>query len=412
MRNSMWSIASIFLVCISLVNAIAGVDEKHAAALVSWLRESGGFFHPNLEMRRVDPSDPNSRFGMFTKGPIPFEETMLTIPDSMILDSRGEDEEYTSAMVCGTIRNLIEQLKLKDDSKYAPYVNYLLDTQPPGQIPSSWSDAGKKLFHKLLEGDDEDDDYIVLPPTEPTPWLDEWREECDGSDDPLDHYAALTLIQRSWDDILIPVFDMMSHRNGDWTNTASNNLHEGEPASVYASRDIEEGEEIYTTYNHCEDCGARYVTYGTPEILREYGFVEQFPQSWIFSDIEVGFRIDHWYGENDVALKDEYVVTEWIYGKPDEETIAELDARYDQVVQLSNELLKQRDENVPEHEWNTIVQYFDALELALDIAIGGAENGEGQYKGEDDTDEDDDEDEDDDDDEYEGDEDDQENDEL
>jgi len=372
----MWSIVSIFLLSTSLVNATAGVDEYHAAALISWLQESGGFFHPNLEMRRADPSNPNSRFGMFAKGPIDFKESMLEIPTSMILDSSGEDPEYDTAMVCGTIRNLIKQLKLKDDSKYAPYVNYLLDTQPPGQIPSSWSDAGQKLLHKILEGDGEEkSDYISLPPDSPTQWKSEWNKGCNGADDPLELYAAFTLIQRSWDEILIPVFDLMSHRNGDWTNIESNTLHEGQPASVYASRDIEEGEEIYTTYNHCEDCGARYEDYGTPEILREYGFVEQFPQSWIFHDIEVGFRINQVYDEDREEIEGEYVITEWIYyggEKPDEDEIAQLQARHDQVILVSGELLSERDENVPEHEWNTIVQYFEALELALDIAIEDA----------------------------------------
>jgi len=401
----MRSIASLFLLFVPVVvNAEAGVDEKHAAAMISWLRESGGFFHPNLEMRRVNLTDSNSRFGMFAKGPIPQKETMLQIPTEMILDSREEDPDIISAMMCGTVRNLLEQLKLKDDSKYAPYVNYLLDTQPPGQIPSAWSDAGKELLMKVLEGEANASasasEYIVLPPTEPLSWVDEWVETCKGSKDPLEIYAALMIIQRSWDDILIPVFDMMSHRNGDWTNTASNSLHEGEPAEVYASRDIEAGEEIYTTYNHCEDCGARYTNYGTPEILREYGFVEQFPQSWILHDIGIGFRMDHSYDDDGNELEDEYVITEWISEKPDQDDIGELSLRYAQVVELGKTLLKERDENVPDGEWNTIVDYVDAMEIAFEIAIGTAldelgEEDDEEYDDDDDYEEEDEEDDDD-----------------
>jgi hypothetical protein len=396
----MRSIASLFILFIPLVvNATAGLDEKHAAALISWLQESGGFFHPNLEMRRVDRTDSNSRFGMFAKGPISHEETMLQIPTEMILDSREEEPVVLAAMMCGTVRNLIEQLKLKDDSKYAPYVNYLLETQPPGQIPSAWSDAGKELLMKVLEGDSagEDSEYIVLPPSYPLTWVDEWVETCNGSNDPLEIYAALMIIQRSWDDILIPVFDMMSHRNGDWTNTASNGLHKGEPAEVYASRDIEAGEEIYTTYNHCEDCGARYTTYGTPEILREYGFVEQVPQSWNFHELDIGFRMDRMYDENGDELEDEYEITEWIFGEPDNDDIGELSLRYAQVVELGETLLKERDENVPDREWNTIVDYVIAMELAIKIAIataldelGEEDDEEGDEEEGDDEDDDDD----------------------
>lgn len=352
---------------VAYADSIHGVDEKHAAALISWLQASGGFFHPHLEMRRRDPSDPTSYFGMYAKAPIAEGEVMIRVPKSMILDSGEDEPEITSALVCGTVRNLIEQLKLKDKSDYAPYVNYLLDTQPPGQIPSAWSDEGKKLLKSILDGDSQDD--VELPPALPFSWLDDWYGDCNGNKDPLEEYAALLVIQRSWDDLLIPVFDMMSHRNGDWWNTGSNPLHEGEPAQVYARRDIQAGEEIYTTYNHCEDCGARYETYGTPEILREYGFVEQFPQSWIFHDIDVGFRIDEAYDENDNIIEDTYDITEWIFGEPDESETQELELRLETIVERKQKLLGTRNTNVPDREWNMIVAFVDAMELALEIAL-------------------------------------------
>lgn len=379
-------VISLVLICLiltqSAANAATGADEKHSAALISWLKESGGFFHPNLEMRRRDPSDPTSYFGMYANAPIPEGEVMIRVPKSMILDSGEDDPEFNSAMVCGTVRNLAEQLRLKDKSDYAPYVNYLLETQPAGQIPSGWTDQGKRLLERVLEGETDDD--VILPPYEPVSWLNDWYSECDGSKDPLEEYAALLVIQRSWDDLLIPVFDMMSHRNGDWWNTGSNHLHEGEPATVFARRDIEAGEEIYTTYNHCEDCGARYETYGTPEILREYGFVEQFPQSWIFNDIEVGFRIDQVYDEDDEIVEHMYNITEWIFGEPDDLEAQELQTRHDQIVRTKQGILSQRDTTVPDHEWNTIVAFVDAMELALTVALDYLE-GEEDY---DDTDDD------------------------
>mmetsp|Transcript_12685 Transcript_12685/g.23773 ORF Transcript_12685/g.23773 Transcript_12685/m.23773 type:complete len:397 (+) Transcript_12685:366-1556(+) len=372
---------SLFFICLStthaFVYAASGADEKHSAALISWLKESGGYFHPHLEMRRRDPSDPTSHFGMFATDPIIKGEVMIRVPKSVILDSGEDDPEITSAMVCGTVRNLAEQLKLKDKSKYAPYVNYLLETQPAGQIPSAWTDQGKKLLERVLEGETDDD--VLLPPYEPVSWLDDWYNECDGSRDPLEEYAALLVIQRSWDDLLIPLFDMMSHRNGEWWNTGSNHLHEGEPAQVFAKRDIEAGEEIYTTYNHCEDCGARYTTYGTPEILREYGFVEQFPQSWIFNDIDVGFRIDQVYDENDEIMEDAYEITEWIFGEPDEYEVQELQRRLDQIVTKKNSVLSQRDSSIPDNEWHTIVAYAEAMELALAVALDSLDDDEGDY---------------------------------
>ena len=35
----------------------------------------------------------------------------------------------------------------------------------------------------------------------------------------------------------------------------------------------------------CEDCENREETYGTPETLRDYGFVEQYPQRWILETV-------------------------------------------------------------------------------------------------------------------------------
>ena len=127
--------------------------------------------------------------------------------------------------------------------------------------------------------------------------------------DPMHEFAALLVIQRSWDDLLLPVYDMMSHRNGHWLNTKTDedaSVYDGTPIDVLAKRDIKAGEQIYVSYNMCEDCTSRERTYGTPQIFRDYGFVEDFPQQWIFDDISVGFRLDK---RDDVG---EVYLTEWV----------------------------------------------------------------------------------------------------
>ena len=68
-----------------------GVDEKHAASLISWLKSKNGFFHSNLEMRRLDPEDPTSFFGMFAKDEIKEGSLMLRIPTDIIINSREEN---------------------------------------------------------------------------------------------------------------------------------------------------------------------------------------------------------------------------------------------------------------------------------------------------------------------------------
>jgi hypothetical protein len=43
-------------------------------------------------------------------------------------------------------------------------------------------------------------------------------------------------------------------------------------------QEIEAGEEIYLSYNQFHDCEGWWHEYGTPEMFRDYGFVEQYPQ--------------------------------------------------------------------------------------------------------------------------------------
>jgi hypothetical protein len=62
-------------------------------------------------------------------------------------------------------------MKLGNASAYAPYVNYLL-SQPHGQLPSHWSDAGKQLLYEVI-GELGDQ---ILPPVNPAGSIDnEWK---------------------------------------------------------------------------------------------------------------------------------------------------------------------------------------------------------------------------------------------
>ena len=167
----------------------------------------------------------------------------------------------------------------------------------------------------------------------------------------------------------------MSHRNGWYLNSESNNVHEGEDIEVTAKRYIYAGEQIYTSYNMCEDCGGRALTYGTPEILREYGFVEQMPQNWIFHDLELGFRIDEGYDDEGIPTGF-YTVTDWIFGEPDEYDLEKVNEMLEQTSKTKETILSQRVEDVPDFEWNTINNYINALELALQVAISASGSGE------------------------------------
>lgn len=233
----------------------------HSKSLISWFKSNNGYIHPSLQMRRLDDADPTSIFGVFTESELEEGTLLLSIPDDIIIHST---EDEPRQLDCGLVRALIEELNKKEQSKYAPYVNYLFDRQLVlGQLlPSGWSDAGKEMLMKALG--DEEFSLVdatarfnryqkmglenTLPPAEPISWLEDgWFHECGGERDELSQYAALLVLQRSWDDVLIPIYDMINHRNGIWFNTRSdeNGVHEGKFVNVFASRDIYAGEQIY-----------------------------------------------------------------------------------------------------------------------------------------------------------------------
>lgn len=365
-------------------DSYASVLQKHSISIISWIKSHNGYLHPSLEMRHSDPSDPTSLFGMFTNTEIDEGTLLFRVPKEVILHSTDAELRQLD---CGLVRVLLDEMKNKDVSKYAPFLNYLLDTQPPGQLPSAWSDAGKEMLMKAL-GDEEFSivkakellsRYKVLgqkntlPPEEPISWVyQEWYHDCNGGKDDLEEYAAMLVLQRSWDNILIPLYDMLNHRNGAWLNTRTSGIgvHGNGSVEVYASRDIYDGEQIYSSYNMCEDCSARINTYGTPEIFRDYGFLEDMPQTWIFSDIGLGFTVDE-LEEPDENGNPQYNLMEWINNDmPNETSIIQFEEKLEYIHnRLDSLVLRQLWIDVPEFEWIQVVNYLTAMERSIQMAL-------------------------------------------
>ena len=356
--------------------------EKRVEALISWLKSKDGFIHDGIEMVRVEDDDPTSRFGTFATADIKAKETLLAIPYNLIIGTGGEENKNPgdpedSWMECGVIRNLANHLRLEDNSHYAPYINYLLagrqDSNTSGMLPSAWSKEGKDLFHNVLGVLDKE--RFMLPPYGATEFIDvDWRQGCNGSSDPLDVFAALLFVERNEDSLMIPLLDMVRHRNGEWLNADISFEGDDESVStvyVQATIDIEAGEEIYVTFNMCETCDEKYN--GTPEILRDYGFVEEYPQSWNFfaangAGVNVRFSVDE---EDD----DEYTFEGW--GDEVElnnDTIDDLKELSTQIVETRTTFLATRDPNVPLQEWNIINDYMTAMDIAVQVALDKVEN--------------------------------------
>jgi hypothetical protein len=208
--------------------------------VIEWFEaREGTKLHPKVEIRREVPADPSSVLGAFATDDIAKGEILVSIPWDLMIHA-GYNVDDPPPLVCDTARNLAIELRKGDESDFAPYIRYLM-SQKTGQLPSAWSEAGQDLLREVL-GEE-------LPPSEAMTWLEhDWREDCNGSTEALDEQAALLVVQRAEDDLMIPIYDMFSHRNGKYHNV-DNNREQGVKFFLSAKRDIAKGEQIYNSYN-------------------------------------------------------------------------------------------------------------------------------------------------------------------
>jgi len=183
-------------------------------------------------------------------------------------------EDYHSPdEMCACVREFIREMKSSktNSSFFSPYLRYIQDQVP--LVPCLWSEDAKDIFEKVI-GEH-------LPPQNYISHIDWWLGTCGGDMD--DIIMVLQLISRSAGtadsqkiSILPPVFDLYNHRNGPWENTKTY-ASADQPLEVRATRDISRGEQIYNSYGK-----------STSEILKNYGFTEADPQTWILDVEEVG----------------------------------------------------------------------------------------------------------------------------
>ena len=251
------------LTCILLNGAYAAPSMDVVQELIDWIEEEDGYLNPKQEISLENPNDINSRFGIFATERIEEGELLAQIPWDIILPDDvlptelppNEDQRLN----CETVQALVEEIKLKDESEYSPYVDYLL-AQPKHRLPSSWSQKGKELFLKVLGGQHKD----VLMDHSVDLLEYEWQGFCKGNhEDELGAQAALLVKEYSDDGLLIPINDLYSHRNGLWYN-AKTAIVEGETYNWVATRTIEPGEQLHDSINQCEDCEGFDLEYGFP----------------------------------------------------------------------------------------------------------------------------------------------------
>ena len=366
------------LLLLAVVTVDAALD--HGSRLTKWLRNHpDGFLHEHLEIRAhpSDDEEDNSSWGMYVTQTIPAKSVLFKIPRDLLYTPEEDEIEEEEPETCATARTLFHELqgaieKGDDyDSPFAPYVQYLKD-QPHGQLPSAWSKAGKEFLSLVVGTDPDFEPFGMLTQSFATDCLFQPEEvvEDEVAFELLNH-AYLMVLQRGWDRLLIPVYDMLSHANGPRllnTRVQASVHDDTKDIVVESSRAIRAGEQLYTTYDMCKDCDGRWDSYGVPEMLRDYGFVEQFPQRWIFGydDLPdtIAFVLDQETPDAEITL-------EWMSEGFEEEFHVRIIRA--QLTRLQGLDLAPYKDTVPKNEYNTVIQFYEATVRALTMCIDRAQ---------------------------------------
>eukprot|EP00978_Attheya_sp_CCMP212_P046258 scaffold380731_cov59-Attheya_sp.AAC.3 len=210
----------------SAMLAITVVSAEHVDPIIEWVRSKGAYFSEKIEVRRMDPTDPNSYFGIFAREDIDKNERLVEVPKSCYLGI-GDTEVHSNDTLtpyydnlCLTAQKLMNEMKLGNKSEFAPWIAYV-ETQKPGQLPAMWSESGQKLLRKVAPKGKKG---TLLD------WMDRHKESgCIQSGNVFEEHAMELTTQRGFDTFFIPIWDMVNHNNGR-VNTEHNSFYSEEGA--------------------------------------------------------------------------------------------------------------------------------------------------------------------------------------
>jgi spermidine synthase len=207
-----------------------------------------------------------------------------------------------------------------------------------------------------------------LPPVNPISWVyQDWHQYCNGGQNELEEHAAIVVLSHAFGGSMIPLVDMLNHREKQWLNIKIK--HKKETLSVYASRHIYSGEQIYQSY-YTKNNDEEMEKYGTPTLFRDYGFVEEMPQTWMFPDMNLAFIIDEMDNEEEDGTP-QYDIIEWIDDiEPSLEDIEAFEEKLE-YIQERIQILEDRDlwADVPLYEWLQTKEYMNAMEFSVQTVL-------------------------------------------
>jgi len=267
--------------------------------MVKWVVSRGGFVSEKIDIR-----ESSSGFAVFARSAIRREEELMKIQGNCIISFEGNHSQYAHNL-CSLAMALHEELQKGSSSDFAPYVEYLL-AQPRGQIPATWSEVGKQLYREMAMPNDDIVDWIQADHVGP--------DKCwDVVNETIELALALT-VQRGFDLFMIPLWDFTSHTSeldkqnvGAFWSTDAND----ENLTIMSITDIPEGGELvfnYWQYSGTRKTSERYVhAQGVLQTLADFGFVENYPQRWVWDKDKVWFQASRQDGRLKIDFSPHFV---------------------------------------------------------------------------------------------------------
>lgn len=316
--------------------------------LVKWVEAEGGYWNPKLSFGK----DENGLFGVFASQPIQANEGLAQVPWSCVVSSDSDTWE-----TCDTVRSLSEYLK-KNETLYAASLHEVA-RQHSSLLPAYWSNQGQRLLLKIT-------DDGTLPPTDPFLQDDRWKHECEQ----VDKTATLLAMTHGESFGMIPLTDKFNSRAGNFTGAYfSMSNGEGDIAlEIRAFRDLRAGEQVYTDYRQ------GYNQAGTPELFRDYGFVEYYPQRFIFPSHHIAFDVEMNASGDGYDITWNGMINDEEYNLvPSRDAMKFLQKELTRLRQVYSELRRLNEGgDVPKHELRALLTFCKSYVVAISHAIENA----------------------------------------
>jgi spermidine synthase len=268
-------------------------------------------------------------------------QAQIDATEKVFLPENNDDIEFDYAkkhlQTCEAIDRIVnERVEKGADSLFHPYLEFVFGTgNPKGKQPANWSNLSQFIFWGQFGQENtvytpNSEEYRIKHSEICEQYKTKKRMLSSSSSSKIEPEKDLSAFERfayhyfsrySWGTSLIPLFDMIPHRNGKWKNVegrfvdvetgttvpvkpreqryngfvrtkddsingknATSNISSATKLVVYAHRDIAAGEPLRVSYNQCEHLGCENLknSYTSSNLIADAGIVEEYPRRWRF----------------------------------------------------------------------------------------------------------------------------------